>query len=246
MLNLVKPFKTSKPGTTFSVLDSIQQQVHFKQTTMKKTILSVAIAAFFAACSPKTAEVKTDVTAQKEDTSGLAQFKQWQQQQQQLIDAPQSTEDVASFNTSAVQEEAQQQPQEVKTRVIYRNVPAKQQPVAKVSKPARRNATTTSRESSTRETAANSNAGSPANSGVSDGAGTGVSDAPAETADVAKEEKKGWSKAAKGAVIGAGSGAVLGAILTKDKAKGAVIGGIIGAGAGYALGRSKDKKDGRY
>jgi hypothetical protein len=38
-------------------------------------------------------------------------------------------------------------------------------------------------------------------------------------------------------------GAVTGAILSKNKAKGAVIGGILGAAGGYIFGKSKDKKD---
>jgi len=204
---------------------------------MKKTILSVAIAAVFAACTQKPAEVKTAIAQPAEDTSGLAQYKQWKQDQQALIDAPQ---DQASFETSAIQEQAKEP---VKTVVIYRNVPAKQKPVARVSRPS------TSRNSSGRSTSEkdNSTASTTGSAGQQTGAeaGSGPQDAPV-AATTPKEEKKGWSKAAKGAVIGAGSGAVLGAILTKDKTKGAVIGGIIGAAGGYAIGRTKDKKDGRY
>jgi hypothetical protein len=210
---------------------------------MKKTILSIAVAAFFAACSPQSSEVKTVAKAETEDTTGLSQFKEWKQEQQALIDAPQMTEE--SFNTSAVQEQ-QVARQNVQPRVIYKTIQAKQ-PIARVSKPApaRRDASVSPRIPSPTKSSEGTESSSDG-TGVSNDAGTGVSDAPVASTETPKEEKKGWSKAAQGTVIGAGSGAVLGAILTKDKAKGAVIGGIIGAGAGYALGRAKDKKDGRY
>lgn len=55
-------------------------------------------------------------------------------------------------------------------------------------------------------------------------------------------KKKGWSNRAKGAAIGAGSGAILGAVVSKNKAAGAVLGGLIGAGAGYAVGNEIDRK----
>lgn len=58
-------------------------------------------------------------------------------------------------------------------------------------------------------------------------------------------EKRGWSKAAKGTAIGAGTGAVAGAIISKNKAAGAVIGGVVGAGGGYIIGKELDKKDER-
>ena len=58
-------------------------------------------------------------------------------------------------------------------------------------------------------------------------------------------KKKGWSRAAKGAVIGAGVGAATGAIISKNKAEGAIIGGLAGAGVGAGTGAILDdaKKD---
>lgn len=57
--------------------------------------------------------------------------------------------------------------------------------------------------------------------------------------------RKGWSRAAKGAVIGAGVGAATGAIISKNKAEGAIIGGLAGAGLGAGTGAILDdaKKD---
>lgn len=209
---------------------------------MKRTILSIAIAAMLAACGQqKSADVQGTAAAQNaSDTSGLAQYKQWKQQQQELVDAPLITENTQSFNTSSVQDEVQQA--EPKQVIIYRTAPSK--PVAKVTKPAKRNASVTPRVESGSGSTSTSSGGESAGAGI--GEGTSVSDAPVATTETPAEKKKGWSKAAKGTVIGAGSGAVLGAILTKDKAKGAIIGGILGAGAGYGLGRVQDKKDGRY
>lgn len=65
------------------------------------------------------------------------------------------------------------------------------------------------------------------------------SETPATAATPAK--KKGWSSTAKGAVIGAGTGAVAGAIISNNKAKGAIIGGLIGAGVGAGTGAIIDK-----
>lgn len=65
------------------------------------------------------------------------------------------------------------------------------------------------------------------------------------TASTTTKKKKGWSNAAKGTVIGAGSGAILGAVVSKNKAAGAVLGGLLGAGAGYVVGNEIDKKKNR-
>lgn len=82
--------------------------------------------------------------------------------------------------------------------------------------------------------------------GTSGNQGSGKTTSSTGQTNTPTAKKKGWSKAAQGTAIGAGSGAVIGAVVSKNKAKGAVIGGILGAGGGFAIGRSMDKKDGRY
>jgi hypothetical protein len=195
---------------------------------MKKTFIAIAVASIFAACNstPKTStEVTTKTTP---DTSGLAQFQAWKQQealkeQLGLIEANGINDrfsNGSNFQASDVQESGNLGGQQVATtsrptvvyrdRTVYKNTPGRSTRSSRV--------------------------------GRSSSGGNGTYSQP--TATTAR--KKGWSKAAKGAVIGGGSGAVLGAIVSKNKVKGAIIGGVIGAGGGYVLGRSKDKKDGRY
>ena len=213
---------------------------------MKKILLSLSIAAIFAACSnPQTAEMQPAKPAL--DTAGLASYNNWKEQQ-----AAFSMEGV---NQTPVQAEeiVEEKPTPV---IVYREAPAKrkapvkQRSIAKSPAPVRNSGggrEATSRDDNTfpqDNEGSGSGAGSEVGSGSGSGSGTGTS-----TGDVAKapvEKKEGWSKAAKGTAIGGASGAVIGAVLSKNKGAGAVIGGVVGAAGGYILGRKSDKKDGRY
>lgn len=227
---------------------------------MKQTILTLAIAAVFAACNSKPAE-QTTTTTQKEivtpDTAGYAQFQDWKQRQD-IMNNQGTTEETQSFDAEGVDEAVEESP-----KVVYQNAPARQERVVRVSKPAprvtenvrtERSVAKAPKSSGTRQSRSRddvsqneSTAGTSttAGNGTSVGTGEGVGSLPTE-AEQPAAKKEGWSKAAKGTAIGAGSGAVLGAIISKDKGKGAAIGGIIGAAGGYVLGRKQDKKDGRY
>ncbi|MDB5192985.1 MAG: hypothetical protein JWQ96_2548 [Segetibacter sp.] len=216
---------------------------------MKKTILSIAIAAIFAACNsnPKTVGQLTNNSNEiaTADTSGLAAFQK-------------SKEELATIEGQGVEEFSENtstSASEVAPTVVYRDLPAK---TTRVAKAPVRNARTGSvartsspkpvysgnRTSTSRPSTGTGSTGTGAETGVSVGAGEPV--VVTEPAEVPAAKKEGWSKAAKGTAIGAGSGAVLGAIISKNKGKGAVIGGIVGAAGGYVLGRKQDKKEGRY
>jgi len=207
------------------VLDAI------KNTTMKTSILTIAIAAIFVACNPQPAVETVAVNQTKTDTSGFSEFQQWKDQQDII------GEEALSFTTDApVEEDIAQVP--VKPTVIYRQAPART--VAKARQ------VTKSRPAVSRpQSELPSTIPSSGESTVGTGDGNGdIGTYPAETPIPAKKE--GWSKAAKGTAIGGASGAVLGAIISKDKkGLGAVIGGVVGADGGYVLGRAQDKKDGR-
>jgi hypothetical protein len=204
---------------------------------MKTNILLVVAATIiFASCgNNKPVETITTSTEIKmPDTSGLAEFQQLKEQQQNdmniINEVPRSYEATPLTNNRPS-----------RPAVVYRTAPQRQRQVARISKPAPRS-TKKSGVRTSNDRYGNESAGSETSETT---VGTGpVVTAPTETPEVAK--KKGWSKAAKGTAIGAGSGAVLGAIIGKNKGKGAVIGGIIGAAGGYVLGRGQDKKDGRY
>jgi hypothetical protein len=222
---------------------------------MKKTILTIAIAGFFAACNSKPSEISTVTTTTAkvvEDTTGLAQFKEWKEQQQ-ITNTEAVNEVQEDINTSAVNETKVERPTE-KPRVVVHQ-PVRERSVARKYTPVQR--ATSQRPVRTREANGTdvaavgdgSNKETTTSAGSSTGTNTGTSDGDIagtqpETAEAKKDE--GWSKAAKGATIGAGSGAVVGAIISKKKGKGAVIGGVIGAAGGYVLGRKQDKKEGRY
>lgn len=215
---------------------------------MKKTILSIAIAAIFASCgTDKTTEQATAAqTITTADTAGYAQFKQWKERQ----DLIGSEETQQSFTTEGITESEPVVEAKPAPVIIYRDAPVKQQRVAKVSRPATRSiakAPAPARSGSKRESYGRGTTGTEASSGsgttVSNEGDVAVNE-PTELPQPAKKE--GWSKAAKGTAIGGASGAVIGAVLSKNKTKGAVIGGIVGAAGGYIFGRSKDKKDGRY
>jgi hypothetical protein len=229
LLQTVKGFAPTKLQCSFIVL------VLIKNTIMKTSILTIAIAAFFVACNPKPAVETVSVKQNTTDTSGLSEFQQWKNQKDLIA------EQTASFTTDAVVDDNITKP-----TVIYRTAPVKQvRTASKVSK----SSTTKRRPAVSRPDAnipnPNSGTGTSETAGVgtgeSGGAGTSL---PSEAPVPAKKE--GWSKAAKGTAIGGASGAVLGAIISKDnKGKGAVIGAVIGAAGGYVLGRAQDKKDGR-
>jgi outer membrane lipoprotein SlyB len=216
---------------------------------MKKTILSIAIAAVLAACNNskpvEQAPLATQATAR--DTAGYSQFQQWKEKQE-LIDAQGVNEQDQTNNQVATAEESKPAP-----KVIYRTI-VKERPVV-VSKPAShssgravvRNAKSSGRVETSTGSGSTDNEGT---GGISTGSNSGTSASNGDVVTTQPETKPakngGWSKAAKGTAIGAGSGAVLGAILSKNKGKGAVIGGVVGAAGGYVLGRMQDKKDGRY
>ena len=215
---------------------------------MKKTILSLAIAAVFAACNsnPKVGDQTTATTTSQvttADTLGTAEFNQWKENQAMI--ESQGIEEIK-------QDESASTVKEVAPTVMYREVPAKTTRVAKA--PVRRSAPVARTSSSSKPNyggnrTSTSRSEVPSNTGSGTGVGSGTGTEPivaTQPAETPAEKKEGWSKAAKGTAIGAGSGAVLGAIISKNKGKGAVIGGIVGAAGGYVLGRAKDKKDGRY
>jgi hypothetical protein len=210
---------------------------------MKKSILTIAIASFLIACNSKPAEEIVSVKQSNTDTARMSEFEKWKDQQEVLSNGEGLVENI---NTTAPVEE-----QKVAPKVIYRNVPAKQAPIAKVKTAAPARKSTAVRKPASRPKANTSNSGgsgsNESTAGVgtgSEGSGSGTS-LPSEAPQA--EKKEGWSKAAKGTAIGGASGAVLGAIISKEKkGKGAVIGAVIGAAGGYVLGRTQDKKDGRY
>ena len=225
---------------------------------MKSTILTVFIAAIFAACntSQPADQASTSQTIMVADTNGLSQFKQWKENQEKL-NAQAIIDEDKSFTTDPLEEQVEEvstRVAEPKTRIIYRTVPAKERSVAKVTKPAPRShnetgvRTSRSRTSvpNTTETNTSENESTASNTGVGTGTDGSYGDVVGTVPAPVEKKNEGWSKAAKGTAIGAGSGAVLGAILSKNKGKGAVIGGIVGAAGGYVLGRTQDKKDGRY
>jgi hypothetical protein len=218
---------------------------------MKKAILSIAIAAVFAACNnskpvEQASTATTPAQVQTQDTTGYSQFQQWKEKQE-LIDAQGVNEQDQNYNKEASTAPTQQAP-----KVVYRTIVKERENNA--SQPVHHStqrAVVRSAKSSGRpiEGSGGGSTGSESNGGISTGAGTGTSSTNGDvvtTQPEAKQKNEGWSKAAKGTAIGAGSGAVLGAIISKNKGKGAVIGGVVGAAGGYVLGRMQDKKDGRY
>jgi hypothetical protein len=197
---------------------------------MKTSITIFATAAmFFAACSsnPKNTEDTTSKVLSSLDTTGLAQFQQWKQQQewrnQEIIETNGINEDASNGQANYAGSGPAR-------NYSNSNTYSNNEPTV------RRTPRTTRNTSTARKSTRTSRVGT--------GTSTGSTSAGQGTAQTTK--KKGWSNAAKGTVIGAGSGAVLGAIVSKKKGKGAIIGGILGAGGGYVLGRMKDKKVGRY
>ncbi|HEX8277329.1 MAG TPA: YMGG-like glycine zipper-containing protein [Segetibacter sp.] len=217
---------------------------------MKKLILSITAAAFFAACgNPKPSDEKSAMQTATPDTTGFSEYKQWKEQQGVTIE---SMNELKS-NENLAEENNVQKPAPV---VAYRQ-PAPEKRVARTAKPSRKSQekavvqaperTYGTPESGTRNSTSRDETTGATQPTVSSGPDTSNEPVATTVPEVPQtKEKKGWSKAAKGTAMGAGSGAVLGAIISKNKGKGAVIGGIIGAAGGYAIGRSKDKKDGRY
>lgn len=243
---------------------------------MKRTIFSIAIAAILVSCSsnkPEDKNTSQTVTSEEkasavqipttEDTSGLAQFKEWKQKQE--VFSNQQT--FASEGVNSTQPATEAKPAPI---VVYRDAPVRQQRVIRKSRPASREiykapepatenhgiakAPAPVSPTGTREPYGRGSNGTGAASGsgttgteAAGGSGTTVSKDGnvATTPTEAPAKKDGWSKAAKGGAIGGASGAVIGAVISKNKAKGAVIGGIIGAAGGYIFGRNQDKKDGQ-
>ena len=228
---------------------------------MKKSILSIAIAVIFAACSSKE-NSQDQTTAQQQfagsDTAGLAEYQNWKQQKEQLQPI-----DMQGVNEVVPMEEAPQQMAPVaaaprtSTRVIYRDRPVAKAPrVRKYEEPQVKyeepdytygKPSGPTREAVSRNgSSVDGGVGTSESTGAGVGTGTGSGPVVASTPAEVPAKKEGWSKAAKGTAIGAASGAVLGAIVSKKKGVGAIVGGVVGGVGGYVLGRSKDKKDGRY
>ncbi|WP_218029116.1 YMGG-like glycine zipper-containing protein [Segetibacter aerophilus] len=228
---------------------------------MKKTILSIAIAAIFASCSDKAGETTTTKTVSSTDTIGLSDYKEWKQKQEVA-----SQQTYTSPGVEEMPAEAEPTPalevEKPKTVIIYRDAPAKPR-VAKASRPASRpvykapeeseNAevaktpkpvsTGTKREPYGRGTGTTGTEGTAGSGTASSDEGSGdVAGTSSTPAEVPAKKEGGWSKAAKGGAIGGASGAVIGAVISKNKTKGAVIGGIVGAAGGYIFGKKQDKK----
>ena len=190
---------------------------------MKKLLpfLSLSFLTLAACNQSNTAEQPVVSAAQQvsaqPDTAGLAAYHAWKAQNELAPVA-------ASYTQNAIQPA---QPQEPKTRVIYRTVPEKRA-VAKA--PVR---------SSTKSTA-------PASSGSSSSADEGSGSISNESAQTAKvEEKKKMSAQTKGTIIGAAGGAAAGAIINKkNRVVGAVIGGVAGAIGGRVIGGKIDQRNG--
>lgn len=185
---------------------------------MKKTIAIFTIAAMFVACKNTTKQNDQSQVLGSTDTTGLAAFKQYKEQQRII-------EQQKMFQTEGVYDGTNNfatSPNSIQTAPVRERIVYVDRPVTR-----RATATRTRRASSNRSY------------GYSNGNGTYASTpVPAR--------KRGWSKAAKGAVIGGASGAVVGAVVSKKKGKGAIIGGALGALGGYVIGRGADKRDGRY
>lgn len=215
---------------------------------MKKILLIITVAAFFAACSSPTENLPSAALGEStiQDTTGLVAFQQWKNQQP--IVAEQSQE----IESNLIQASSP------KTKIIYRDRPtsntAKRKKIEVPESNPEQSIVSDKQETYGTPAVKSRKAISRAGSGVGGGSGEngnegiGTNEEPSiVNAPVEKLPKKeGWSKAAKGTAIGAASGAVLGAIVSKKKGTGAIIGGAIGALGGYVIGRSKDKNDGRY
>ncbi len=215
---------------------------------MKKILLITTLAAFFAACSSSTENLPSVALGEStvQDTTGLAAFEQWKNQQ------PIVAEQTQELESNLI---AKDPP---KTKIIYRDKPtsntAKRKKIEAPESNPEPGIVTDKQETygtpavKSRKAISRVGSGVGGDSGEIGNEGVGTNEEPSiENAPVENLPKKeGWSKAAKGTAIGAASGAVLGAIVSKKKGTGAIIGGAIGALGGYVIGRSKDKKDGRY
>jgi hypothetical protein len=216
---------------------------------MKRIILSMSIAAIFAACgNPKTSNETAATQTLATDTTGFSEYKQWKEQQGVTIEGMSELKN--NENITGESEAEQNVPD-----VTYRQ-PSAERRVTRAAKAVRRSperavVQAPERTYGTSETGTRNSTSRDETTGATQSTTPGPDTSNEPVATTTPEvpptkEKKGWSKAAKGTAMGAGSGAVLGAIISKKKGKGAVIGGIVGAAGGYVLGRSQDKKDGRY
>jgi len=227
---------------------------------MKKSLLSIAIAAILVSCSNnKPAEqAATTPAISSQDTIGLSDYKEWKEKQE--LQGPQQT--FTSPGVTEIAPPAEETP--AKPVVIYRDAPVRERKVTKISRPA----TNSVYKAPAEETEKPGIAKSPAPQGSDNkrepyGRGTETGNNGTETStsgetstsneddktvassptEVPAKKEGGWSKTAKGTAIGGASGAVIGAIFSKNKAKGAVIGGVVGAAGGYIFGKNKEKKE---
>jgi hypothetical protein len=233
-----------------------------KKMTMKKFILSIAIATILASCSNKPShETTTTKTVSTTDTIGLSDYKEWKQKQEVVSQQTYTSPGVEEMPATAQPAPA---PEVVKpkTVIVYRDAPVKQQHVAKASKPASRPiykapeesksaevitapnpvSTGTKREPYGRGTGTTGTEGTAGSGTTTSGEGTGGVVTGSSTPAEIPSKQGGWSKAAKDGAIGGASGAVIGAVISKNKGAGAVIGGIVGAAGGYIFGKNQDKK----
>ena len=195
---------------------------------MKKFLTIFSVAAVMTACTSNqksetdaaaTLPAVTQPAALNIDTTGLAQFKEWKQQELVVV---QDTKPEVQYKAPV------KKARKVYHAPVYKETASVPAPVA----------TTTSTPGTTTAPASEGTVG---NGSAGNGTMSSESTNTAET-----PEKKGWSKAAKGAVIGGATGAAAGAVINKrNRVVGAVIGGVIGAGGGFVIGRKMDKKDGR-
>ncbi|WP_207492020.1 glycine zipper family protein [Aridibaculum aurantiacum] len=91
---------------------------------MKKIFSVVAFAAIFAACNSNTKTAEQSTATQQADTAGLAQFKEWKQQQEFLEQSRMYNGLNEQQNLQNVEAQAAPPREVVRERVIYRDRPA--------------------------------------------------------------------------------------------------------------------------
>lgn len=215
---------------------------------MKKLLLICAVAVFMTACNSSDENLPSadNAGSDKQDTTGLAAFQQWKNQQ------PIVAEQTQEIESNLIKTD------EPKTKIIYRQRPTsntiKRNKIAATESTNEPVAATEKVETygapvvKPREAVSKNGSGFGGETGATGNEGVSSSEEPAiiNTSIDNPSKNEGWRKAAKGTVIGAASGAVLGAIISKKKGTGAIIDGALSALGGYIFGRLKDKKVGRY
>lgn len=179
---------------------------------MKKIFASVAFAAIFAACNSNTkTPEQAAIQQQQADTSGLAQFKAWKQQQE-FIEQSQMysglTDQQAMQNQQALEAQAEAPREVVRERVVY------------VDRPVRSTASRSSSGRSSSGSVASAPAPAPRKKGWSHaakGTAIGAGSGAVVGAIVSKNKAAG---AVIGGVVGGAGGYIIGR--SKDKKEGRV------------------------